>query len=131
MGSKFTAGVQSTQRVESTYRILKRYIKSNTSLREVFQRIEERVAHERLTSSYLIYKMEGKIVGNDFKDMFPDIIKLNGELLGTGACSQLTTEMMRSLYHDAKLHEQDGRTSTASASQDSCGVSSLSDPVMC
>ncbi|KAG0247023.1 hypothetical protein BG011_002203, partial [Mortierella polycephala] len=107
VGTRFTAGMQSTQRVEGVNAIIKKAVHSKTSLPSLFQSIERMVSDEARSSRYLHYKMDMVVdpPRTDFvKQMFSEVIEVNSRFLGIAAKNQMTMEMTRSVYYRSNLH---------------------------
>ncbi|KAF9118884.1 hypothetical protein BGW39_000788, partial [Mortierella sp. 14UC] len=100
--------MQSTQRIESVNAIIKRAVHGKTSLPHLFRSIEQMVSNESRTSRWLHYKMDtthDPAQSLFVKQMFSDIIDENNRYLGISANSQVTMEMMRSVYYHSRLYE--------------------------
>lgn len=107
VGTKFTAGMQSTQRVESMHGIIKKKVNSQTRLQVLFESIEDKLSSTGETQKYLHSKED--IMGlsdtaHFSQRMFPSVIKENDELLGGAARNQMRREMMQSVYYMSALH---------------------------
>lgn len=108
VGTRFTAGMQSTQRIESVNAAIKRHIHSKTSLPSLFQSIEKVISNETRSSRCLNYRMDTNsdpAQSQFIKQMFSDVIDVNKHYLGLAASSQMKMEMMRSVYYHASLYE--------------------------
>jgi hypothetical protein len=55
IGIHFTAGMQSTQRVEKTHNLIKQAVNRMTPLIDLFETIEQRISDEKHTSEYINY----------------------------------------------------------------------------
>lgn len=108
VGTRFTAGIQATQRVESVNAIIKRAVNSKTSLPVLFESTEKMLSDEARTSRYLHYRMDmtaDPSLTQFTKKMFADIIDVNSRFLGIAAKGQMMMEMMRSIYYQSELHQ--------------------------
>jgi len=104
IGSRFTAGIQSTQRVEKIQQIIKREVNSQTSLPDLFTAIEHQISNEELISKYLNYKSttptSGRITAHISK-LFSDVEEVNSRYLGTFGINRMRREMLESMFYRA------------------------------
>ncbi|KAF9151461.1 hypothetical protein BG015_006649 [Linnemannia schmuckeri] len=105
---RFTAGIQSTQRIESVNTAVKRAVNSKTPLPSQFRSIEHMISNESRTSRWMRHKMDTTHDPTQsvfVKQMFSDIIDENNRYLGILANSHMKMEMMRSVYYHSSLYE--------------------------
>jgi hypothetical protein len=110
VGTKFTAGMQSTQRVENVHAILKSQVHSKTSLQDLFRIIEEKISDTKRNLGFLRYRADTNRshIHNDFIDqLFAEVERVNTHFLGTSARYQMTMEMIRSIRYESCPHEFD------------------------
>jgi hypothetical protein len=103
----FTAGIQSTQRVEKTHGIIKRSVGKMTPLKDLFNVIEQRISNERSTAEYFHYKeaMKADRAQSGFAaDVFADVDEVNRRFLAHFALYQMRAEMAQSLFYSSRNH---------------------------
>ena len=103
----FTAGIQSTQRVEKTHNIIKCSIGKTTPLKDLFNVIERRISDERSTAEYFHYKevIEAGREQFDFAaSVFTDVNEVNKRFLAHFALYQMKKEMAQSLFYRSQDH---------------------------
>lgn len=108
VGTRFTARIQSTQRIESENATIKRAVNSKTSLPSLFRSIEQMISNESRTSRWMHHRMDtthDPAQSVFIKQMFSDVIDENNRYLGISANSQMKLEMMRSFYFHSSLYE--------------------------
>ena len=106
VGTKFTAGMQSTQRVESVNANIKKLVHGKTSLPDLFRSIERILSDEAKTTRFLQFRMDrgSDPPRSDFiKKMFSGVIAANA-VLGNSAKHQMMTEMLRSIHYRSRSH---------------------------
>lgn len=102
VGSTFTAGVQSTSRVEGIHSIIKAQANSKTPLPRLVALIQQKLTDEVLTTRLLHYKaqLRGVPRANTFEHrMFALVERENTSFLGLAACYQMTLEIIESSYY--------------------------------
>ncbi|GJJ76621.1 zinc finger SWIM domain-containing protein 3 [Entomortierella parvispora] len=107
VGTRFTAGMQSTQRVESMNAAIKRAVNGKTSLPALFEAIEKKLSNEAQTSKYILYKTDTTVdpaTSTFVQQMFADVIDANNRYLGIAAKSQMKLEMSRSVLYQSNPH---------------------------
>lgn len=112
VGSRFTAGMQSTQRVERTHAAIKSYLKRGSTVKELFEAIEKRVSSEQWTKSYLEHKMSlprARELDRRSKSLFPSVHETNKQYLGMFALTRTEKEMAVVLEYMCQVHEKGER----------------------
>jgi hypothetical protein len=108
VGSRFTAGMQSTQRIESINSVVKRVVNSKSSLPSLFNSIENMLADQVRTSRYLHFRLDttsDPSLSVFIRQMFLDILNENNKYLGIAANSGMKMEMMRSIHYRSNPYE--------------------------
>ena len=109
VGTRFTAGMQSTQRVEQTHAAIKQMVGSNSTINELFEAVERKVSSEEWTKRYLSYKMnmrQAREKARSSADLFPSIHETNRRLLGMFALATIEKEMARVLKYVTEYEEE-------------------------
>lgn len=105
IASVFTAGAQSTQRVEKTQHLLKTSLSSISTPLEMFASIEKRVQDEANKGIHLQYDHDMGISGNNasktIESWFPEVDRINAKYLGFFALARCRQEMVSSLNYVA------------------------------
>jgi hypothetical protein len=104
----FTAGIQSTQRVEKTHDIIKRSVGKMTPLKDLFGAIEQKISDERSTAEYFNYKeaMRPVKAQSDFAaNVFAEVDEINRRFLGQFALFQMRREIAQSLFYRSQEHK--------------------------
>jgi len=116
VGTAFTVGMQSTQRVESVNANIKKLVHSKASLPTLFKAIEDILSSQATTARFLQYKtdMDADSPRSDsgwLQRVFSGVISEN-HYLGNAARHHMMKEMMRSLQYRCSPHvwEEDDRT---------------------
>jgi hypothetical protein len=107
-GTCFTAGAESTQRVEKSHHLIKLLLRKNTSLKGLLDAIERKFETEVQTSEHLDYKSNLKAMSADVTEAFkyfPDIIEENSRYLGRFGQFQMKKEMAFSFYYECHVQE--------------------------
>ena len=106
VGSHFTAGMQSTQRVEKSHDLIKREVRRTTPLKDLFGTIERRISDENLTNAYLNFMAEktSRVVSSQVGQIFEGVEEMNIRYLGNFALYQMRREMIQALVYEAKVH---------------------------
>ena len=111
VGSLFTAGMQSTQRVEKTHNTIKGLVNGRTTkLIDLFSAIDQKIIDEAYTTTSISYKMAigvDKSHSNLVTTIFYDVDALNFKFLGSFALYGMRKEMITSLMYQARLHEKE------------------------
>lgn len=109
VGSKFTAGMQSTQRVEKAHAIIKNLVSGqSTKLSDLFSAIEKKISDEKSAASFLNYKVDIGVNRSHSKivtTIFTEIENVNQKFLGSFALFKMRQEMIASMMYQAKSHE--------------------------
>jgi zinc finger SWIM domain-containing protein 3 len=106
VGSHFTAGMQSTQRVEKSHDLIKREVRRTTPLKDLFGTIERRISDENLTNAYLNFMAEktSRVFSSQVGQIFEGVEEMNIRYLGNFALYQMRREMIQALVYEAKIH---------------------------
>lgn len=105
--TQFTAGVQSTQRVEKVHNIIKSSVTKVTPLKELFKAIEAKVSDERSNAAYFRYKEKMKTNGSQSTfaaKVFAGVEEVNKRYLADYALYQMRNEMTQSIFYQSKDH---------------------------
>lgn len=105
VGSTFTVGMQSTQRVEGIHAAIKKLVDSKTPLAILFASIQQKLEDEELTTRLLRFRAEMELTSSAVsfaQRMFTSVLEVNDKFLGTAAISQMLTEMTESSFYDAE-----------------------------
>jgi hypothetical protein len=107
VGTHFTAGMQSTQRVEKTHALIKRSVRRTTPLRDLFEVIERKISDENTTNEYLNYRAEktSRLVTNQVGKIFEGVEEVNTRYLADFALFQMRREMTQALVYKAGIHD--------------------------
>jgi hypothetical protein len=92
----FTAGMQSTQRVESAHSLIKRKgSDKHTPLKDLFTVIESRLKDEDLTERHILLEDNTKVDSRELhvKTYFPGVVDVNNKYLGRFAKEGMLDEM--------------------------------------
>jgi hypothetical protein len=106
VGSNFTAGMQSTQRVEKTHHLIKREATRTTPLKDLFEVIERRISDEDLTNAYLNFMADNtsRAVITQVGQIFQGVEEVNVRYLANFALFQMRREMTQALVYETKVH---------------------------
>ena len=109
-GTCFTAGAESTQRVEKAHDLIKSSLNSASTLLEVLQAVQERVSCEEQTKAHLNFRNEVKMITssdvNESAKYFSSIIHENRKYLGDFGHFEMKKEMAASLYYEFQVHDE-------------------------
>lgn len=97
----FTAGIQSTQRVEKTHHLLKMFaLNSQSTLAKVLEATTSRSQVELFRRDGKGWYEKSRVVDSSLSGrMFADIISVNSKFLGSFACNKMRQEMDESFGH--------------------------------
>ncbi|KAF9190431.1 hypothetical protein BGZ49_003692 [Haplosporangium sp. Z 27] len=102
VGTVFTAGTQSTQRVEKAHHILKYMLDRKTTLAELVKKIEERVKRETDNQSFRAYVDDIKFRKQDWLEsekLFRQVAEVNARYLGSYAKYHILWQLTASFYY--------------------------------
>ncbi|KAG0313143.1 hypothetical protein BGZ99_009068 [Dissophora globulifera] len=104
VGTHFTAGAESTQRVEKIHHILKVHMRSSPTLMDVFHSVEKRIQDERHSKEHAKYLEDVHVRANNISEAlkhFTAVEELNNKFLGRYASGRMKFEMAASFYYQA------------------------------
>lgn len=104
-GTRFTAGVRSTQRVEKAHHLIKRLGRSKCSLAQLVKNIDNKVKAERQTRAHLAYQRNVGVTAKDVHEAemyFGGVQKENERYLGEFGQFEMKKEMASSFYYECK-----------------------------
>lgn len=108
-GTCFTAGAESTQRVEKMHELIKRSLTQKSSLMDLLRAIEEKVASEEQTKAHLSYTRELKMIGpQDVAESLKYFLRIDEEnkrYLGEFGLFQMKKQMAAAFYYDYQVLE--------------------------
>jgi hypothetical protein len=103
-GTCFTAGAESTQRVEKAHDLIKSSLSTASTLVEVFNAVQERVSCEEQTRAHLSFRNEVKMISNseinESLKYFSNIIHENRKYLGDFGHFEMKKEMASSFFYE-------------------------------
>jgi len=107
-GVQFTAGMQSTQRVEKTHHLIKQATADRmTPLKRLFEIIEQKISDEKRTSEYINLQAQTSLarVEHQFAaKVFSRIEKVNSKYLAKFALFRMRTEMTLATFYRHRVH---------------------------
>lgn len=105
VGTIFTAGTQSTQRVEKTHHVLKNIVHRKSTLVDILTAIEKKLEREVDTQDYLRYKGGIEVQKGDVESLkyFSAVVAVNARYLGMFGTIKMKREMCTSLYYGFRV----------------------------
>ena len=115
IGILFTAGMQSTQRVEKTHHLIKQTVSKMTPLVDLFKTIEQKILDEKHTSEYINYHGITGYTQPEHQitvQIFAEVKKTNARFLANFALCRMRMEMItanlyRSQDYDERVDKED------------------------
>lgn len=107
VSSRFTAGMQSTQRVEKAHHYLKSLISRSDPLEDLFNTIQEKVLLDQMNKDYSRYTKatrSSRQQNNTTRSIFDTIIDANDKYFGEFAALRMKQEMCDSAFYNVQLN---------------------------
>lgn len=121
VGTRFTAGMQSTQRVEQTHSYVKSLADRTTTLPELFDIIDTKVEMEKMAKGYARYRQTLKPLRkqtNAIHNMFEDIVEANSRYFGRFANLKMSEEMCETTFYNIRSHNTDPTSEPHGSAED-------------